>query len=896
MKELLKYVKEHNFLKMGDYSFSPLMELSAGITLDYCEDLSASKVEKVPLILCFPQKKGAALWSSLIVLTNAFFGDYINNVVDGIQYKVGDKVLIYGCICKIIRISEVTVTLEYKDQTVVLQFKEASFAKRFFTKMSKVSPHRALNKRSKYTAGLKLAKVNRNSVSKILIPNDTDIINQNNLDSKVLLIAGRGNVKEFHKLLTETVLHDEKLSKTFGLEKNLIIKPDLKPYIDCFNQNNTVDYQEFKRSLTKLLEMNIDSIVNVKVCKLLEMLNNQSRISHDFENEFLAFVDDFEDEIVQLRFIVGKFPGVQETVPEKLKAVIINDISQLKEYPETINGFLAQNIPVIIISNRNISNVSEIEFYDSLFTGTPDYYRINWNKSKIQALLVHDAGESFIDSELWEQSKRYAAQQISVKISKGFQLDELNGQLLKEIRELDEFELLQKAYYKYFYPAFYALKNSNKKTPEVSQLILEFKSVLDSLRFSGLNQSTINLFEKGISLANDFDINSKGYNPRDNIFSSKLQVRDMVIPVDKREQNFSSSMTSKLIFTGYPYQEYSGKYLLNSVCVDFIPDIEILCWPHEGALTINYLRRRLLAGYFSDNINNKYNFPSELLIKDKNEFVKEIDSFLSIDSSTPENVDEEKYLNYLHTFKYKGYGASNNVESIFKVNCHVINFLDGSFMFLPKNSKILAETEVSSGSIKISNLKFSDLTNGLRIFKFLKDKSLYKKISLKDKLLREAYDRLDVWREKLNRISEQCDGSPKRITEILSVFKNKMNITNAKPTIVNVRNWLFDEDMIMPDRDNVKLIISTANGVIADNDELDFLEDSYKRVKDHRIHLAHTIKKTIIKHLVKSDDIEEGEIEIVLNGVTISIEVKIIESLDKSDYEIEYQNTRKILC
>ena len=77
---------------------------------------------------------------------------------------------------------------------------------------------------------------------------------------------------------------------------------------------------------------------------------------------------------------------------------------------------------------------------------------------------------------------------------------------------------------------------------------------------------------------------------------------------------------------------------------------------------------------------------------------------------------------------------------------------------------------------------------------------------------------------------------------------------------------------------------------------MDFLEDSYKRVKDHRIHLAHIIKKTIIKHLVKSDDIEEGEIEIVLNGVTISIEVKIIESLDKSDYEIEYQNTRKILC
>ena len=53
MNELLKKVNRHNFLKMGDYKFSPIMELSSGISLEYCKKLNDKKCDKLPLFLCF---------------------------------------------------------------------------------------------------------------------------------------------------------------------------------------------------------------------------------------------------------------------------------------------------------------------------------------------------------------------------------------------------------------------------------------------------------------------------------------------------------------------------------------------------------------------------------------------------------------------------------------------------------------------------------------------------------------------------------------------------------------------------------------------------------------------------------------------------------------------------
>ena len=236
MREILSDLNNKNHLKLGKYSFSPLMQLSGGIVLDYCDKIYTDKCERAPFILCFPQKKGSALWTSILLLTNSFLEDYIDNIVDGIEYRKGDKVKIYNSICEIISISDTVIKLKFKNQEFAILKDERDNLKRLINGMSRAPKSRALNKYTKFFEGKKQIKNLRNPISKILIPNDPEVINENNLDSKVLLIAGRGNIKVFHELLNDSVFYEEQLSKTFGLGKNLIIKPDLKPYIHFFSK------------------------------------------------------------------------------------------------------------------------------------------------------------------------------------------------------------------------------------------------------------------------------------------------------------------------------------------------------------------------------------------------------------------------------------------------------------------------------------------------------------------------------------------------------------------------------------------------------------------------------------------------------------------------------------
>jgi hypothetical protein len=57
MEELLEFVGVKNHLKFGEYCFSPIMEASAGIALEYCKKVEKDKQEISPMFFCFPEKK-----------------------------------------------------------------------------------------------------------------------------------------------------------------------------------------------------------------------------------------------------------------------------------------------------------------------------------------------------------------------------------------------------------------------------------------------------------------------------------------------------------------------------------------------------------------------------------------------------------------------------------------------------------------------------------------------------------------------------------------------------------------------------------------------------------------------------------------------------------------------
>lgn len=890
MNELLKKVNRHNFLKLGDYKFSPLMELSSGIALEYCKKFDNNKCDKFPLFLCFPEKQSASLWTAICILTNYYFADYINNEVDGISFIRGQKVKIFNCIGEIERISKNKIFLKFRDQGGI------PINNKLRGQLSPVPKTRSLSLKKRFGINYKKYKTNRNPISKILEPNEPNIVNQNNLDSKVLLIAGRGNVKKLKKRLNELEIYDTPLVKIYPENKNLIIKSDLKRYKGYFDKKEMDKRSVFKSSIIKLYKIiNIEKAKD-ELEKIIDELQGNDEISNDLDEQIESFFQDYEDELPgKIKFLKNKYPGIKESLPKKLRAVVINDIDQIYEYPETIAGFLNKGIPVIFMTNRYVSNNFDLDLYQKLFKSNPDYFRFNWNKGKVQELIDFTDESEFIDQDLWSTSKRYANQTININVFEGSELDLIAPLLLSYIKDLNEFELLQNAFYNYFYPALYSLKNSQTSSNITEDLIKKFNEVFLSVK-SGLRQDVANSFIKAISLAEDFQNNTKPIKKNGSVFAQLLPIKsdkDFFIPTEAIRMNIPKPNTDKIIFTGYPYSEYSGKHLLNACCLYFVPQLEILCWPNEASLTYNYLYRRIKAGYFTDNIEDVVCTKSSNLLKNKNDFEQEIDRYFTKDKFNSDE-EQEELLEFIHTFKYKAYGLKKNDNSMFPVKCDILNFADESFMFLPHRSKILAQTEDENGNLKISKRAISELNVGDTVFKYIKDRHTMRDIAKSKKIMSDHFDQLELWKNILEALYIKCNNSIDELKLLLDKTKVENNLLKGNPSKSSLRNWLFDDEFLKPENDNLKIIL-LANSENNIEEKIKQLEISYQNVVSFTISLSSKIKKQIAKQL-SSKPINDLDLNVKIEGNPILIHARNIVSIEANNIEVDYRNTRKILC
>lgn len=892
MKDLLNFVNEHNFLKMGDYSFSPLMELSAGISLEYCKKINLDKCARLPLFLCFPEKGSASLWTAVSILTNYYFEDYINNEVDGINFIRGDKVKIFDCIAEIESVNHEKIILKFKDQGGI------PINKRLRSYLSKINNNRSLSLKKKFSKNYSENKNKRNPISKILVPKDAKTINQNNLESKVLLIAGRGNGKNLHKLLNEVKIYDTSLSKIYPENNNLIIKPDLKAYTDLFDKEKLDQLLNFKKYLANLFDTIEIENAKIELKKINDKLEEASEISEELDEKILNFFNDYENELPEIiKFLEQKYPGIQEQLPSKLRAVVINDIHQINDYPNTIKGFLEKKIPVIFISNRNIHNNSDLDFYKRLFERNPNYFRINWNKKKINDIVSLSSETDFIDKGLWSQCKGYAEQTIIIDVAEGCELDSLAPQLFRDIKELDEFEILQKSFYQNFYPALFSLKNSINSNVVTKNLIEEFHLTYINVKNS-IPLDIANNFEKAISLALSFQNNTKKFEVNDDIFAQifiSKSHEQLYIPAEANKPNIPSSSTDKIIFTGHPYSEYSGKYLLNASCVDYIKEIKILCWPNEASQTYSYLKRRISAGYFTDNVSSIVNVKEKYLLKNTIDFQEEINNYFNLTQNIRvEDETEEEGLEYIHTFKYKGYGVESSNFDTFSVKCDILNFEDGSFLFLPHRSKILAQTEDHFGKLKVSQRALSELSIGDNIYKYIKDRQAMRDMAKSDQTILSHFKKLEYWKDILVNIYAKCNSSVDELKLFLDKTKSDNKLKEGNPSKSSIRNWLFDDEFLKPENENLRIILLANKESNIDN-KLQELNDSYHHVVSYTIGLSSQIKKQIKKQVSSKKTMDE-DLKLRINGSEIIIQSRRIVSIDKNDMEVDYRNTRKILC
>jgi hypothetical protein len=809
----------------------------------------------------------------------------------------GDLVNVYGSILKFIRKKDDKIILATKDGVHI------EFESKYYTHLSK-SKKRTLNNHQHYAQNKRKIRTNRNPISKILEPNEPEIINPSQLTSKILLIAGKGNTSSIRSLLKEIEVYSEPLSKIFPENENLIIKPDLDSFKEVFNPESITLISNFQLILVNLKKSTNNQELYWELSNLIERLNRDLTITEEFNYEFERMIDQFLGLEPKLDVVKKKYPGVINLLPQNLKAVIINDISQIIEFPNTIKGFLKNGIPVIFTSNRKMEKGAEIEFFQQYFNYFEDCYRVNWNKKKILA-LDSKSNQEYVDKDFWEQCLRFANQKIEIEITQGNILDEIMPSLGKEICQIDDFEKLQTSFNRSFNLGYYAIKNSRSSNEIVTRLISEFESIFNQVKNLDLKSSIVELIEIAIKAANFFQNNTKFYNDDENIFTNYFLLHDeskLFIPTERNFAFFPDNSIDSMTFTGFPYREYSGHYLWDSVCLFFVKNIKILCWPNEAKLTEKYIKRRLLAGYFTDNILDITSVvEKEFLLKSENDFENEINTFFTVNNLN-ENKNEitfegdEDNLEYLNNLIFKTY-SSNSLKRDFKVKCNIITFTNGEFLFLPQGnaSKILSETEDSNGNLVIRELNFNELTLGLKIFKFRKDRSIYKEIASHNKVAMEAFAKLEFWKDTLENLYLSVGSDLGKLETLLIETKSKFSIEGGNPIRSNIQMWLFDDEKISPRISNLEIILRAAEVKDIDSTLLELVKAYKVIVNGFYQRINRVIKNSIMDQLVMNG-VGEQKMTLKIEKSVIEVESRVIMAKERTDIEIDYQNTRKILC
>ncbi len=184
MNSLLKYVNDKYYVKLGEYSFSPIMEATSGLALEYCKVIHEDSKINEPIIFCFPEKKSAAVWLSASLLINFFLEDYVssNNIVN-VNLQRGDLIEVYGSVARFLRYDKTSSKL-------VLTFKEGGefFFNQSIVNSIKKTTKTSLNNHKHFGKSRKKIKSKRNAISKILIPKESDIINDQVLCRKCYLL------------------------------------------------------------------------------------------------------------------------------------------------------------------------------------------------------------------------------------------------------------------------------------------------------------------------------------------------------------------------------------------------------------------------------------------------------------------------------------------------------------------------------------------------------------------------------------------------------------------------------------------------------------------------------------------------------------------------------------
>ncbi|MBO0329747.1 hypothetical protein [[Muricauda] lutisoli] len=920
MKDFLNNSIRRYHLKLGKYEFSPVVQLSTSISLDYFEAVKNSDTSS-PLILTFPSKHNAALWLSSLLLINKFFYDCVSksdNRIKKLGLKAGDKIDIFSstAIFKGINPNDELVISFSDGASAYIDIQNAQFVNSARKNMVNKFAHFVKKKRS----FLRQRKAITQILNLHLNPN------LDALESKIILISGRGKVGSFRRTLKDTELYDESLADTVLLDKNLIISPDLSYFDGIQDKSVSTNESFFTSAMTSILNsiQSDDSDLRKDIEYLLTIAETELR-TRVFVEALTKLINDLseEDDLLvfgnKLKGLFSHYPGIEENILESVDAVIINEIQQLNEYPETIGTILTNKIPVIIISDRVITEFKEFDLYKNLFNSETyrECFRFNWDKIKLDLLnLQRDNRERFIDFHLNNLCVNSINQEVKIIEFESGEFDSIY-QIFESkdlLGQLNDFELLQKAYYQILRPILYVVKNSSQRidTTEIIESLNAFEKIFKESS-AGLNEAIKERIFEGLSGFKKYVLTGKEPKPHkevdDSYFFQNILINDhkCTIPEERdeslvRHYNDIDESEESITFFGYPYRDYYFKFLARS-CFNFIiPKLKLYLNECESSVTKNFLISKFKAGYFVESLPNTVEGLESYLITSQEEVDDLIADIFSSDKEIIQGNDEEmiefdnfeKLLNDIRYSEFKTSNSNGESDGAYILKCDVLHFNDGGYLFMPHKRRILLLRESQTHEMKseyalVDNISIGDIAVDLNVSRrsisdYLEDSGA----------IRNDLDKLDVWRNVLISEFEKYQDIH-RLMDSLSQANDDFDI-GGSPEIYNVARWLHDDSLLSPNEENLRMILSIHYNQEDIPQLVDEIVRSRRIIIKAKNKLNRTVKERLSKLMTDSYSELENEFTVAINGINVAGRKAEIVGIEKrNDLSVEYHSTMKFI-
>lgn len=924
MKDYLNHAKKRFYLNLGDYEFSPVIQATTAIILDYSKEVESSRILH-PMLITLPIKEESALWISVQFLINKFFNNYIyqsENRIQELNLNRGDKIEIFSSTAFFKRI-------DAQSNKLVMSFSDGVDA---YTTLQNIqfinlARKKMVNKYAHYQKKKKAFLGKRKALTQIL---NLDLNpNFGALKSKVVLISGRGKAGYFRRQLKETLFYDEPLSEIILLDRNLLISPDFSCFAGSVDSSSEKNSEFFSKAVRQSLERfrpeesDFQSAVN----SCLALLDSSLKTKHFvecYESLYgqLSSEPKYHSISNRLQNLYKYYPGIEDDLINDVSAVFVNDLQLLLENPNTIKYLLGHQIPVYVISDRVISEFKDLDIYTKIFENETfkDMYRFNWDKNKISSLeLEFDNCAKFIDNMNNNSFRRFLDQKIEIKELPSNEFDQIFNSIESKrfLSSLGDHEILLKAYYQILRPLLYSIKNSIDR-PDSVKLInaLEVFNQCFETCSSGLKEEVKDSIGESLTKLKSYIL--LGRQPKEYLESTaELLFQDISVDetnflIPKESENHSiihhnevCSESNKIVFIGYPYREYSFKFIDQSIFKKLIPSVEFVLNQCEAKITANFLKRKILSGYYLEYYPNCIDELNRYKVIDEeglNTIINDVVTYIQ-DTVEDEVVEEEstgafeefeQMLNELRYAAYKGSSDSSESNSQYLLSSNVLHFENGSYVFLPHSWRILTIKESITGSIESRSCKIDDVAIGdVAVIVNVSRKSITKYLEGSQAMLSHL-EKLDSWRDVLKEYRDQHYDVSELVSRLESI-NLRMNLGGSAENY-NVLRWLHDEMMLAPAYENLKMVL----GLKYPKEELSERAKSILSAKTlilkAKNRLDRAVKDKIAEMIGSAHSSLEDNFTIDVQGIEVRGKKNEIVGVEKrSDLKIEYHSTMKFL-